>query len=126
MDVALTYKIEWEKELTRRTRLGITHLPEPLPHPRHVVIDVRAGIARIVGPATKEEEAQWDHWCEHRAMFEEELAELQAMLEDPRCELKENLEEEVRHQAGTGDPGITRTHPALVRSSWRKEAACSW
>lgn len=87
MDVALTYKIEWDKELARRKRLGITHLPEPLPHPDHVVIDLRAGTAKIVGPATKEEKAQWDHW---RAMFEEELVELKAMLDDPQCESKEH------------------------------------
>lgn len=41
MDVAITYKVEWERELDRRERLGITDLPDPLPHPDHVVIDFR-------------------------------------------------------------------------------------
>ena len=38
LDAAITYKVEWERELARRERLGITG-PEPLPHPDHVVIN---------------------------------------------------------------------------------------
>lgn len=62
-DMALTYKIEWDKEFERRKRLGITG-PEPLPHPDHVVVDVRAGTAHIRGPATKAERAQWREWSD--------------------------------------------------------------
>lgn len=80
LDTAMTYKIEWERELDRRARFGITDLPEPLPHPDHVVINLREGTARIVGPATKEEKAEWDMWMSRKADFEEELDELQAML----------------------------------------------
>lgn len=58
LDVAMTYKPEWEPELERRARLGIGG-PEPLPHPNHVRIDLYAGTARIVGPATREEKARW-------------------------------------------------------------------
>jgi hypothetical protein len=91
MDIALTYKIEWDKELARRERLGITG-PEPLPHPDHVVIDIRAGTAHIRGPATKEEKAQL---IEHRQLFKDELEELEAMLDDPNCEDREALVEEI-------------------------------
>jgi len=40
------YKIAWEKELARREKLGITDLPEPLPHPgdRRETISITANI----------------------------------------------------------------------------------
>lgn len=84
LDVAITYKVEWERELERRRRLGITG-PEPLPHPDHVVVDVRNGTVRIAGPATKEEKAEWDLWLERKTLFEEELKELEAMRSNPKC-----------------------------------------
>ncbi len=80
LNAAMEYKIEWERELARRERLGITGLPEPLPHPDHVIIDIREGTARIAGPATKEEREQWDEWIARRADLEEELAETEALL----------------------------------------------
>lgn len=82
LQTAMDYKVEWERELDRRKRLGITDAPEPLPHPDHVVIDIRAGTAKIIGPATKEELAEWETWVKRRKIFEEELEELQQLLED--------------------------------------------
>jgi hypothetical protein len=91
LDVAMTYKIEWERELDRRRQIGITHLPEPLPHPDHVIIDIRAGTAVIRGPATKEEKAEWDMWMGRKRMFEEELEELEAMRDMPEGPDKPNM-----------------------------------
>jgi hypothetical protein len=82
MKTAIDYKIEWDRELARRKRLGIIDAPEPLPHPDQVVIDIRAGTANIIGPATREELAEWETWIERQKMFEEELDELQQLLED--------------------------------------------
>ena len=59
---ALTYKIEWDRELERRRQMGITHLPEPLPHPDHIVLDMQEGTVRITGPMTREEKAELDKW----------------------------------------------------------------
>jgi hypothetical protein len=87
LDTAMTYKIEWERELDRRARLGITELPDPLPHPDHVIIDLNEGTAYVRGPATKEEKAEWDRWMERKADFEAEVLEVQEMLEaetDPK------------------------------------------
>ena len=81
LDVAMTYKIEWERELDRRARLGLTGLPEPLPHPDHVRIDLRKGTAAVVGPATREEKAEWDLWQSRKREFEEEADELAEMIE---------------------------------------------
>ena len=79
--VAMTYEIEWERELDRRARHGITGLPDPLRHPDHVRIDLRKGTAAIVGPATREEEAEWDLWQRRKREFEEEADELAEMIE---------------------------------------------
>lgn len=82
MKTAIDYKIEWDRELARRKRLGIIDAPEQLPHPDQVVIDIRAGTANIIGPATREELAELETWIERQKMFEEELDELQQLLED--------------------------------------------
>lgn len=75
MEVAITYKVSWERELARRAALGVTG-PEPLPHPDHVVINMRKGTASIVGPATREEKAEYDMWMDRKRIFLEELEEL--------------------------------------------------
>ena len=84
----MEYKIKWDVELARRERLGIINAPEPLPHPDHVLIDVREGTARITGPATREEKAEWDLWVGRKAEFEAELQELKAALEEETDEDK--------------------------------------
>jgi len=73
-------KVVWDRKLDRRARLGITGLPEPLPHPDHVVIDLWAGTARIIGPDTKEAKAEWDMWHDRKAEFEHEFIDLEDML----------------------------------------------
>jgi hypothetical protein len=77
LETAIEYKVEWEKELRRREKFGITDLPEPLPHPDHVKIDMIEGTAIVMGPATKEEKAEYDWFVERRAMFEDELQHLE-------------------------------------------------
>jgi hypothetical protein len=81
LSVAMDYKIAWERELDRRVRLGITGLPDPLPHPDHVVIDMRYGTVRILGPMTRAEEAELNLWRERRRDFVEELAWIKEQLE---------------------------------------------
>ena len=90
LDTAITYKVEWERELARRERLGITG-PEPLPHPDHVIINVRTNEVRITGPATKEEKEQWDIWHQHHALFKEELEVLKSLIGDHKYEDQEGL-----------------------------------
>jgi hypothetical protein len=85
LDVAMTYKIEWDKELDRRQRLGITDLPDPLPHPDHIILDMMTGTAYIRGPSTKEEKQLWDLIRDRTVDFEAELRELEALRGDPDC-----------------------------------------
>lgn len=75
LETAIAYKADWEKELRRREQQGITGLPDPLPHPDHVKIDLRNGTAEIVGPATQEEKAEYDRMAERRLGWQEELRE---------------------------------------------------
>ena len=79
-DKALTYKLEWDRELERRRRLGITDLDDPIPHPDHVQIDMREGTARIVGPMTREERDELDHWRAQRVNVEAAVEELREAL----------------------------------------------
>ena len=90
---AIEYKYAWEQELARRETQGITDLPAPLPHPDHVVVDIRSGSVRFAGPATKEEKAEWDFILNEKAVLEESIAALIDANEteaDP-AEVEDNL-----------------------------------
>ena len=93
LGAAIEYKVAWERELARREALGITDLPAPLPHPDHVVIDLRNGTARFAGPATKEEKAEWDAVLSEKAVIEESVAALVEAnkTETDREEIEDNL-----------------------------------
>jgi hypothetical protein len=80
---AIDYKMEWERELERRKKLGI-EAPDPIPHPDHLVIDMNAGTVRIKGPMTKEEKAAWDHLRERKQECDREIAELEDLLKQKR------------------------------------------
>lgn len=67
LGTAIEYKAEWEHELDRRRRFGITDLPPPLPHPDHIIIDMRLGTARVVGPSTPEEKVIFEDAVEDLA-----------------------------------------------------------
>ena len=98
LETAMTYKIEWERELDRRARLGITDLPPPLPHPDHIIIDMNAGTARVIGPMTREQKATYDQLLERKAEAEVEAEELTAILateKDPR--MRAFIEDDLAH-----------------------------
>ncbi|MDQ2092459.1 hypothetical protein [Marimonas arenosa] len=98
MQTAIAYKVEWDEELQRRKELGITHLPDPLPHPDQVRIDFKTGEARIQGPMTKEDVAELEKWQQQRAMWQEELDEINKDLETEEDEgIRELLLDEKAH-----------------------------
>jgi hypothetical protein len=70
LDVAMQYKLDWERTLERRRQQGIV-APDPLPHPDDIIIDVRAGTAKVIGPMTNKEKQMFDQCIENR----DELAE---------------------------------------------------
>lgn len=77
---ALTYKLEWEAELDRREKLGITDLPEPLPHPDQIKVDMRKGTIRTVGPITREEQEFVEEWKARKVLIAESVAGLKEDL----------------------------------------------
>jgi hypothetical protein len=97
LDVAMTYKVEWERELERRRRIGITDLPEPLPHPDHIVLDTRLGTIRITGPSTKEEKALYDLIKDRREDFEAELRDLEELAKDPNYPHRDLVLKDLEH-----------------------------
>ena len=97
LDTAINYKVQWERELERRERLGVTG-PEPLPHPDHVIVDMRGGEVRIKGPATKEEKAQYEEWREQKKQIEVELEEMQQLqIDDPDCQYRDQVLDDIEH-----------------------------
>jgi hypothetical protein len=86
LDRAIEYKVSWERELRRREMLGITDLPDPIPHPDHVLVDFRSGTVRFAGPMTKEEKAEWDQILSWRQSLLDSIEGLEDALtaeEDP-------------------------------------------
>ena len=93
LSTAMDYKIEWDRELERRKRLGITDLPDPVPHPDHVKIDMNTGQAWVVGPMTKEELAELEMWRAKRDGWQEDL---EAYRRDLEAEDDEGIREIIR------------------------------
>jgi hypothetical protein len=78
-------------------RTGITNLPDPIPHPDHVIIDIRNGTARIVGPMTREEKAEYDYFRSEKLKLQESVDALRAELEhetdpDERLDIEKHLD----------------------------------
>lgn len=97
LDVATTYKVEWDRELERRQRLGIV-APDPLPHPDHIVINYRTGEVTIKGPMTKEEKARYDMFAKAKVEFQAELDELEQLLRDePDYQYREQVLADIEH-----------------------------
>lgn len=98
MQTAINYKVDWEDELRRREQQGITHLPDPLPHPDQVKIDMKEGKAWVQGPMTKEDLAELELWQARRKAFEEERDSLLEDLEtekDPK--VRKLMEDDLVH-----------------------------
>lgn len=74
-------KVQWERELERRRKFGITDFPDPLPHPDHVKVDFRTGSVQFAGPMTKEEEVEYDDLSRTKEVLRDGINELTARLE---------------------------------------------
>lgn len=97
LDAAISYKASWEREFERRQRLGTTG-PEPLPHPDHVIVDIRTGEVAIKGPATPEEKVRWDWMRERKQEYIKEVEELeQLLLDEPDYPYKEQVIADIEH-----------------------------
>ena len=73
MENAFEYQQKWTEELERRRKYGITDLPDPVPHPEDIVIDLRTGDVRTEGPLDEREKKDWDRRIARRAEAQEEV-----------------------------------------------------
>ncbi|WP_022698123.1 DUF5681 domain-containing protein [Euryhalocaulis caribicus] len=86
LETAINYKVEWERELDRREKLGI-EVPLPIPHPDDIEIDMRTGGVLVKGPMTKEQKAELDKWKVRKAEAEKDrdwLVGEMAKTRDPK------------------------------------------
>lgn len=88
---ALHYKSAWSEELTRRRRLKITNLPDPLPHPDHVQVDLASGTGYFSGPWNEEMMPDWEMHAKNKLGIRFELALLQLQINGAEGEEKEML-----------------------------------
>ena len=98
LDVAITYKIEWERELARRERLGIAAGPEPLPHPDHVVINIRTGEVSDQRSGNKGGKGALRTVGERQDRVPEEIEELEQLLSDePNYQYRKQVLADIEH-----------------------------
>jgi hypothetical protein len=92
---SVEYKEEWEARIAEAKRLR-QPLPDPVPHPDEMIVDLRAGKVRINGPQTPDEKAEWDHLLKIRQDHLEEIASLQAEM-PKRGKLRPYYEADMEH-----------------------------
>ena len=73
MENAFEYQQKWNQELKRRHDLGITDLPDPVPHPDDIIIDMHTGHVRTEGPLDEREKRSWDERLDRRAEAQREV-----------------------------------------------------
>lgn len=83
LELAIQYKLYWERELAYRERTGATG-EDPLPHPDHVVIDMQTSDVHIVGPVTPEQKKAWDEMARMKEDYLDEVAWLRWRIESGR------------------------------------------
>lgn len=109
LEQAIEYKVEWEQELERRQRLGITHLSPPLLHPDDIEIDMKRGGVIVKGPFTQEEHAAWVWLAQRRDAAEEQIVELRKLLRRKRDDgMRHILEQEIAHETRFRDKIVDR------------------
>lgn len=74
MENAFEYQQKWRAELERRRTLGIV-LPDPVPQPEDIIIDMRTGHVRTEGPLAEREKKSWDERLARRAEAQREVNE---------------------------------------------------
>ncbi len=80
-EAAIEYKERWEHAIEQAKKFE-QPIPDPLPHPEHVVFDPRTGDVRIIGPMSHEEKKEWDLWIARKMRWLEDLEELKQELKD--------------------------------------------
>lgn len=83
----LEYKLEWSDWIKYAERNNYL-IPDPIPHPEHIIIDPRSGEVQFIGPMSQEEKKEWDILVANKMDWEDQLVAL-------KKELKENKDPEL-------------------------------
>ena len=73
LENAFEYKLQWTRELERRRASG-SELPDPVPHPDDIIIDLRSGHVKTEGPLDVLEKKAWDAKLERRAEAQDDVS----------------------------------------------------
>jgi hypothetical protein len=91
---ALDYKKYWEGEIRRCKALGL-EVPNPVPHPEDISVDMGTGTIVIKGPMTPEEKVSWDCLWDQVDECDRDMAALTAQAKRTRSdEQRGQIEEE--------------------------------
>jgi Family of unknown function (DUF5681) len=108
LETALSYKLNWEGELDRRKRLGITG-PEPIPHPDDVLVNMSTGEVSIIGPMSRQEKAALDHLWDRAEKADRSIERLTAQLEKIRSKMvRDYAEAEIAHERSIRDAIVSK------------------
>ena len=98
LENAIKYKLDWDQELEERRKFRV-QFPDPIPHPDDVIIDMRTGQVRIIGPMTKEDKAQRDRLWDRVEACDEAIAvytnDLKLRENKP---YRESIEQEIAYE----------------------------
>ena len=72
LENAFEYKLQWTQELERRRASG-SELPDPVPHPDDIIINLRSGHVKTEGPLDALEKKAWDARLERRVEAQDEV-----------------------------------------------------
>jgi hypothetical protein len=87
---ALDYKKRWQDEIARCKALQLP-VPNPLPHPDDITIDMKTGSVVIKGPMTAEEKIVWDRLWAQVEECDRDIAALDAQRKRARSEEYRNV-----------------------------------
>lgn len=93
MFAVMEYKSNWEIEVEHRRRYGL-NLPDPIPHPDDLIVDLVNNQVIIKGPFMPEEHARWRKAAELRDDTLEELEEQKKSLQNIKDKHKRRILEE--------------------------------
>ena len=73
MQAAIDYKVDWQNAIADAQRHG-REVPEPLPHPDDIIIDLKLAKVTYAGPMTPEEKREWDRLTHRRDGAQQEVS----------------------------------------------------
>jgi len=118
LKTALDYKAHWEHEIESARRRGLPE-PDPVPHPRDIVIIPATGEVQIHGPMTKEQREAGHELIRRMQESQNEIDELKADRAKTRSAAKRAfLDQEIAYEERI----VSRIRGLIMRIDWLRKA----